>query len=89
MRNIHKIYITALVISGLFFLSGCEGKFEESSVSQTLAIGVPTQVYVGDKLLPSEETQIDVTHRLSDDSKWITLRSGTASLLRGDYKLNN
>jgi len=81
-----KIVVSLLVLLGL---SGCEGKFDEAGYSEPMKIGEEYTVYAGDKLTPTEAgTNISVVHTVSDDVKKVVLTSGKATLLRGDYKLN-
>jgi len=84
--NYKILKITLAFVASAFFI-GCEGKFDESRASSALAVDEATQIFEGDEVVPDGSANIDVVHRLSDDTKWVTLKSGTATLLRGDYTL--
>ena len=68
--------------------SGCEGKFEESTTTTAMSVNEIYTVYPGDELVPDGSSEIRVIHTLSNDTKEVTLISGSATLLRGDYTLN-
>ena len=86
--KIKKYSIALCVAIGLI---GCGGdaKFETQNNARSLTIGETVIVYTGDKVIPeNEETVIDVEHTLNDNTKSVTLISGSASLLRGDYAIS-
>ncbi len=71
-------------------LGGCEGRFQDSR-SENSAISMVTgqtyEVFPGDEVIPQSGANITVKHLLSTDTKYVTLNSGSADLLRGDYVL--
>ncbi len=74
----------------LLILSGCEGRFQDKHVSDSaieMLTGVTYQVFPGDEVVPGAGANITVNHILSNDTKFVTLNSGSADLLRGDYVL--
>jgi len=54
--------------------------------SNRMEIGKPYNVYTGDTInILSDDTVINVVHTLDNDIKVVTLISGNADLLRGNY----
>ena len=83
-----NILITLLGFSMLWFLSGCEGKFEDrAGVPMSMQLNTEYLVLPGDEVVPSGDTVIVVRHVLSSGNKYVTIKSGNARLLRGDYVL--
>lgn len=83
------------VFLAMYMLTGCGGSSgagsEADEAGQTLVADPNTEVQVsqGDSLMPlSEDTEIRVRHEYTTDQKYITVLSGSASLVRGDYELN-
>jgi len=90
MKKLQLLSITTL---SLLLLAGC-GESENKTVFgetatdgvYTLNIGESSQVLPGDILEPnSASTRIEVEHILDDDTKYVTILSGSATLLRGSY----
>jgi len=51
-----------------------------------MSIGDEQQVLAGDVIEPnSASTRIEVEHIIDDDTKYVTILSGSATLLRGSY----
>lgn len=89
MKYITTKILLAMVITALVILnSGCNGKFEESGSTTTMNTNETYTVYPNDELIPARSSEIRVIHNLSTDTKEVTLISGSATLLRGDYTLN-
>lgn len=55
----------------------------------TLVVGEEMTVEVGDKLQTDNNTVINVIHEIDSPLKKVTLLSGTATLIKGDYVLLN
>ncbi len=83
-----QIRRAALAASALALLAGCQGEFKEKSASQSMVPGTAYEVFASDSVVPSGTAQINVVHTLSNDVKIVTLVSGSATLLRGDYTLS-
>ena len=85
MRNIVKI----ILATTLFMFIGCSGggKSTQTSEAIPLAVGEEVVVQEGDKLITNEDTVINVVHEVDSPIKRVTLVSGTAELLRGDYEI--
>jgi len=83
-----RIMSHAAILAAVLSFSACQGDFNEKSVSITMVPGESYEVFTGDTVTPSGTANINVKHTLSDDVKLVTLISGQATLLRGDYKLN-
>ena len=87
-----SIIIMASVIAALTFF-GCSGNdgalFEGDSKTVSLNIGEEMLVSEGDKLQAGEDTVINVIHEVDNPIKKVTLLSGTAELIRGDYEITN
>jgi hypothetical protein len=87
--------IKLLVLSGLLLalFSGCgessnKHVFGNSSTDAAITInaGDTNQILEGDVLEPnSASTRIEVEHIIDDDTKYVTVLSGSATLLRGSY----
>ena len=73
----------------MFF--GCNGdaSFENEMESITLSIGKEVDVQEGDKIITGEDTVINVVHEVDSSTKKVTLISGTAELIKGDYVVVN
>lgn len=53
-----------------------------------MVIGESVEVHEGDSIVKnSEDTVIEIEHTLEDDKKVVTLISGSATLIKGDYEL--
>jgi len=92
MKRLQLLSITTL---SLLLLAGC-GESSNKSVFgdtatdsiSTLSIGERSQVFTGDILEPNDaNTRIEVEHILDDDTKYVTILEGSATLLRGQYAL--
>lgn len=92
MKTIKTLGITSLLI---LLFAGC-GEEQNNSVfgsSSTDAVismqtGQTSEVLDGDVLEPSTaNTRIKVEHIIDDDTKYVTVVSGSATLLRGTYAL--
>lgn len=91
-RQLQTISLCALL---LLLVAGC-GENSNKSVFGTnkdgeiisMFEGETTQVQEGDKLVPDNaKTRVKVEHILDDNTKYITILSGSATLLRGSYAL--
>ena len=52
----------------------------------TMNVGDEQQILAGDVLEPNDaSTRIEVEHIIDDDTKYVTIVSGSATLLRGAY----
>ena len=75
----------------MFF--GCSGdgdaSFEDEIQSLKLSIGQEMIVLEGDKVITGEDTVINIVHEIDSSTKKVTLLSGTAELLKGDYVVVN
>ena len=92
MKRVKLLSTTALSI---LLLAGC-GEGSNKSVFGTDAgdaiinmyQGETTQIQKGDKLVPDNaNTRVKVEHILDDDTKYVTILEGSATLLRGSYAL--
>ena len=90
-----KLQLLTLTSLSLLLLAGC-GESSNKSVFgdtttdsiSTLSIGERSQVLTGDILEPNDaNTRIEVEHILDDDTKYVTILEGSATLLRGQYAL--
>lgn len=94
MKKLQILGIPTLTILATLFL-GCgesENKrvFGDTSTDQiiTMNVGETSQVLAGDVLEPnSASTRIEVEHIIDDDTKYITVLEGSATLLRGAYAI--
>lgn len=91
-KDIYRLTLTTL---SLLLLAGC-GESENKTVFgdtatdgvYTLKVGESSQVLEGDTLEPNDaNTRIEVEHILDDNTKYVTILSGSATLLRGQYAL--
>jgi hypothetical protein len=83
-------YLSLLLIGLFLFSVGCTGQMSEKKEEITLENGVSYRVYDGDEVVKlSDPTDINITHRLSDDAKFVIINSGSAKLVRGDYFLRS
>ena len=70
--------------------SGSSASFEQVNETIQLEIGVAQEVSTGDKLIEEEDnTTIKVVHELNNDIKSVTLLTGSAKLIRGNYETTN
>jgi hypothetical protein len=90
MKKLQLLSITTLL---LLLLAGC-GESSNRSVFgdtqadgvYTLSVGESSQVLAGDILEPNDaNTRIQIEHIIDDDTKYVTILSGSATLLRGSY----
>jgi hypothetical protein len=82
-----NLWIVVIVAAGMLLFSGCEGKFEDKVSAESMELNTAYTVYPGDEVVPDGPVEFSVKHTLSDDVKTITIVSGSAILLRGDYVL--
>jgi len=81
----------SIVLATLFIGCGEESNehvFGDTSkdAAITMSIGDEQQVLAGDVIEPnSASTRIEVEHIIDDDTKYVTILSGSATLLRGSY----
>jgi len=90
ISNISKSSII-LTIAALFF-SACnsESKFENTQEVITLETGVPQEVFRGDEIINNEDnTTIRLSHTYGSDKKMVTLLTGSATLIKGNYEVTN
>lgn len=82
-----------LSISAALILSACGGDGSEGSLendSIVLELNEPILVYAGDSLeKSSEDTTVNIVHDLTNDTKTVTLLTGSATLIRGGYTLDD
>lgn len=92
MRRMMK-YLLFIFPLAMFLIAcgdGSRASFEKTQTSIELQLNEPVSVYAGDKVQPEDEnTTIKVTHEAIANTKTVTLLSGSATLLRGDYVLAN
>jgi hypothetical protein len=61
---------------------------EPTPTGTPLVIGVPMKISSGDTINPtSEDTVIETTHNIDDDTKYVTLISGSAELISGNVEI--
>lgn len=92
MRS-HTTQALTLTTLLAMFITGCgeesnKAVFGDSAADAVIVMGVgdSTQVLKGDILEPNNgSTQIQVNHTLDNDTKIVTILSGSATLLRGSY----
>lgn len=90
MKTIKLLSITSLSI---LLLAGCgeesnKSVFGDANIDgvYTLSVGGRSEVLQGDILEPdSTDTIIEVEHIIDNDAKYVTIVSGSATLLRGAY----
>lgn len=87
MKNI----ISMMLMSTSIMFFGCNGdsSFENELQITPLSVGQEMIVQEGDKLVTGEDTVINVVHEVDSTLKKVTLISGTAELLKGDYVVVN
>ncbi len=87
-----KTIIKMILIATTMTLLGCSGdgggSFAQSQKIE-LVIGEEITVEAGDKLIADENTVINVVHEVDATTKKVTLLSGTATLIKGDYVIVN
>jgi len=89
MKNISIYGVLVLV---LFGFSACDdkGKASYSDSSVILGVGDSSVVSDGDSLTPlSSDTRIEVIHNINQDTKQVTILSGEAALISGNYEITN
>lgn len=73
-------------------LSACGSDFNEvvsKAPMEVLQISEPVMVYDGDSLIDaSADAEIDIVHNQATDLREVTLLSGTATLLRGEFVMS-
>ena len=83
-------YFKYVIFIFLLFYSGCTGELSEKGVEMSLENGVTYRVYDGDEVIKlTDPTDINISHMLSDNAKFVTVNSGSAKLIRGDYFLGS
>lgn len=85
-----KTIISVILLVTIFTFTACSGGGGGSSsvVEGTpLVIGEEITVEAGDKLVTDENTVINVVHEVDSTTKKVTLISGTATFIKGDYVL--
>jgi len=88
MKKYSIASLVALVIGGCSSDSSFSGEEEipVTTKSIELVIGEPQEVQTGDTLTPTnEDTEITVEHIIGEDIKKVTLLAGEATLVYGDY----
>ncbi|MDF1884454.1 hypothetical protein JHD49_10920 [Sulfurimonas sp. SAG-AH-194-C21] len=90
--NIKKGVAVTLATLLTMIIAGCEGKITQGNDTQVssidLQIGEVYTINDGDKLInDSNDTEIEVTHRVSSNTKEVKIISGSATLLRGNYEV--
>jgi len=86
MKNVAKYSIASLLA---LVIGGCSGDAGFSANEEIkLVIGESVEVREGDTLSPAnEETEISVKHIINTDIKKVTLLKGEATLIYGDYTI--
>lgn len=75
-------------IALLFVLWACEApSLSEKPIEIDMAKEVDYPVFAGDRVEPVGPADIKVDHSLATNQKTVRLLSGSATLLRGDYRL--
>lgn len=78
----------ALTMMGILALSGCDNSSGTSAPSEPQVIplvqGQEFETQPGDELQPEGEANIRVRHVASTDTKFVTLLSGSAEVVRRD-----
>jgi len=91
-KKIQTLTLVTLIVT-LFTGCGEESNkyvFGDTSTGAaiTMNIGDTSQVLEGDVLEPnSASTRIEVEHIIDDGTKYVTILSGSATLLRGSYAI--
>ena len=90
IKKIQKYSIATMVAVLFGACSGDSGFSADEEIpvvkSIQLVIGEPVEVNTGDTLNPAnEETEINVEHIISEDIKKVTLLKGEATLVYGNY----
>jgi len=85
LRNISLSTLLLLLVAGCGESSN-KSVFGESDAIVSLYAGQEQQIQDGDRLVPDDaNTKIRVRHVLDDDTKYVTILEGSATLLRGQY----
>lgn len=88
MRMKTILYITLIAAAMLFVgCSGGGGGGGSNANETALIIGEEILIEEGDKLLAENNAEINVVHEVDNTTKKVTLISGTATLIKGDYVL--
>lgn len=90
-----KLQILSIATITLLLLAGCGESSNKTLFGETTTDGVysmsagdVSQILEGDILEPNDETtRVQVDHILDDDTKYVTILKGSATLLRGQYAL--
>jgi predicted small lipoprotein YifL len=88
-----RIYLYTLPILAVFSLSGCGEKggnnasyADAKNEAVVFKSGTTFNVNEGDSVTPlTQETKINVTHSINDDTKQVTVLSGEISYIAGNY----
>ena len=86
MRN--RINILLMITAMIVFIGCGDASFQEQNNEIEVMIGEEIIVNSGDKLITQDDTTIRVVHEVDSTYKRVTLLSGTATLIRGDYVVN-
>ena len=84
----HKINILLMITAMIIFIGCGDASFQEQNNEIQVVIGEEMIVNSGDKLITQDDTVIRVVHEVDSTFKRVTLLSGTAILIRGDYLVN-
>ena len=84
----HKINILLMITAMIMFIGCGDASFQEQNNEIQVVIGEEMIVNSGDKLIIQDDTVIRVVHEVDSTFKRVTLLSGTAILIRGDYVVN-
>ena len=90
MKIVKQLSITSLFI---LLLAGCgedhnKSVFGDSNTDAviTMSVGQSSEVLAGDIIEPNTaSTRIQIDHVIDDDTKYVTILEGSATLLRGSY----
>lgn len=84
-----KTILKMILIATSIILIGCGGDGNASfdGKSNGLVVGKAIPVEPGDKLITDKNTVINVIHEVDSTTKLVTLISGTATLIRGNYDI--
>ena len=90
MKNIYKYSLALLAAVGFTACGGSDSSFEDTPAQAViLGIGESIEVNTGDSVTPlSDETNINVTHSINNDTKVVTVLNGEISYLAGNYTIN-